>query len=1818
MSVDEKIVLLKFNNTQFERGVKESLGTIENLKKGLNLDGIAEGVEKVSSKFSVFGAIGFTAIQKLTDSAIGFGQKIAGAVLDPLVEGGKKRALNIEQAKFQFQGLGMDVEQSMADALYAVKDTAFGLDEAAVAASQFGASGIQSGEEMQSALRGISGVAAMAGSSYSDIANVFTKVAGQGRLMGDDLNRLGTRGINAAATLAEYFQKTGQHANATEADIRSMVTKGQIDFKTFAAAMADAFGDHATKANETYTGSLANMRAAISRIGASFATAKFEKNRRIFNALTPVIDSVGVALEPVVELFEKFSMASAESWEKRLSGLDFSKLAGTIKPITDVVWSLKQAFDAIVAPITKAFSAIFKSGNSSDKTWLDRLNDVLAKIASWTESLKLTTTQSEKLQKAFETFFGVLKGGGSIVGTIVGIFFDLLRMLGDMAGSFLKLLTPAKDFFKELLGGFGGSGKTSIVGKVNNLSDKLKDLRSKGLEPLVERATKAVEAFASMIQPRVSAFMSGLTDHVRNLGEFFAKVSDKVKDFFSNLNSSAPSALTLADRMSNFWGGVLDILGHIWDFIGPIAKTVGQVLSDLATGISNVLSSLTIDQVLGLLNTGILGALVYNLTKAFSGDSIFSSFKGIFSGVTEALGEVTGVLKAMQNELKAKTLLNIALAIGVLAAAVLALSLIDPGNLGSATAAVAALTAALVTSLVLLSKFVTPKDLATLPVVATSMIILGGAVLVLSSALKKMAGLDWEELAKGLIGVGAAIGILVAAARLMSGVDTGLLKTAGALLVLSVGVVALAGAVKIFSTLSWEEVAKGISTFAATLALTVGAMFILDKAQGSLTKGAGALLVVSAAMLVFSGAILALGNIPFDVLQQGLIVIGILLGGMVVAFAGMSKLAPKMTISAGAIIAISIAMNILSAAILALGLMPLEVLAKGVGAVALTLGALSIATKGMTKAVPGAAATLLVASAILVLSGALKVLAGIPVNDLLKGIGAIAGVLAVLGVAALILAPLQPVLLTLGGAVALLGAGMVLISGAMFIFAAALVAFGPAAAIAAAGIFTLGAAASEALPSVLPLLGLGAALIVFGAGAALAGVGTVALGLGLSAMAVALALIAAVGTAGAYTLVQVVEALAGLFKQVGKILAVGAAFVVLGAGLLVLGSALLVTAAALLTFGAAAALAGGVDNLILLFTSLIALVPVLMTNVAQGIVNFARVIRDNASTIIGAFTELGRNILNALKTLIPDLVDIGVSIIESLLSGVRTVIPDLLLTFKELVLALLETIREVVPSLIETGKTIVISLLTGLREVFPELIETIVLLVSEIITGLRELIPQIVDVGVLAIKELLSAIRDLAPEVVETARVIIMALVDGLVQLIPDLVSAGLQMLAGILQGIADNIADVAQAASNVITEFISAISAMAGDILDAGLKALSDFLSGIADNIPMVVESATEVLLAWLGSFTDNVNKIITAGTDMLVSFLKGVSDNITKVAKAATDVVTKFIQSVGESATRIISAGAGVITNVIKGIGDGASRIATAATNTVVAFIRQLGQNAAKVIKAGTDLIISLIRGIGNSAARIARAAVDTALAFIKALSDNSVRLANAGMKMVVDLINGLSDAVNRYAPQLRTAGGNLASSVINGITGGLSSKVGSVFTSAWNLGSNIVNGIKSRLNVNSPSRATMMYGVAAAEGLAVGMENTSKEVSDSAGELAESALDKLKQVLDELPDLFDEDYDLTPTVTPVLDLSEVDKGFRDISKLSGSRELVPSVSFAHAADISRTQMATDNDSKVAPESEGFGSVTFIQNNTSPKALSSIEIYRQTRNQLSSLKGL
>lgn len=363
-TVDERIVAMQFDNAQFERNVATSMSTLDKLKKKLNFKDSSKSLEEVGRAANTvnFNAVekSLTAIEKkfsTTSIAImRYKQKMIDSVVsfvkNGVISGGIRRAMNLENAQFQLNVLLKDaneVTKVMENVNAAVDGTAYSLDAAATVASQLAASGMRAGEQMQQSLQAVAGVAAMTNSSYEDIGRIFTQIAGQGRLMGNDLLQLSGRGMNAAATLGEALGKT-------EAEVRDMVSKGQVSFEMFSEAMYNAFGEGAKKANDTFNGALSNLKSSFARIGALF--------------VSPLIESKG----PIVTLFNTL--------RERVNDLkaDIVPIADgvvpVIKNIIDTITKYVQKFGEVMDPIKKA---------------MDPLKDIVDTITLPIDSIKKVT-----------------------------------------------------------------------------------------------------------------------------------------------------------------------------------------------------------------------------------------------------------------------------------------------------------------------------------------------------------------------------------------------------------------------------------------------------------------------------------------------------------------------------------------------------------------------------------------------------------------------------------------------------------------------------------------------------------------------------------------------------------------------------------------------------------------------------------------------------------------------------------------------------------------------------------------------------------------------------------------------------------------------------------------------------------------------------------------------------------------------------------------------------------------------------------------------------------------------------------------------------------------------------------------------------------------------------------------------------------------------------------------------------------------------------------------------------------------------------------
>lgn len=426
-----------------------------------------------------------------------------------------------------------------------------------------------------------------------------------------------------------------------------------------------------------------------------------------------------------------------------------------------------------------------------------------------------------------------------------------------------------------------------------------------------------------------------------------------------------------------------------------------------------------------------------------------------------------------------------------------------------------------------------------------------------------------------------------------------------------------------------------------------------------------------------------------------------------------------------------------------------------------------------------------------------------------------------------------------------------------------------------------------------------------------------------------------------------------------------------------------------------------------------------------------------------------------------------------------------------------------------------------------------------------ELIPELLLRLAQGAIEFLRTILAAAPEFIKTIVTLVGFLLIELRKLIP-------QVIAFIIE---------------LIGKLLEALVALHGKLVEAGYQILMNILNGLRDHIGEIVTAVGEIIVEFLNAMTEELPRIIEAGVNLLVAWLEGIADAIEKIAPAVGAVITAFVDAVIGLHQTIIDAG----------------------VNVIVKFLEGIGQNTVKIVTAVGTVITDFITAIGANALRVVQAGVDTVLKFIDGLADNAIELADGAATVITDFLAGLRKVIDERGEELREQGRLLVGAVINGMTGGMAAKAKDVADGFVGMVKGGVDAGLGFLGIKSPSKLFFGIGQNVVEGFVMGLDKHDA-VADAGERLAKAVVTATNIAI----------TDTNPTITPVLDLSLVRAGARNIPGVLGVTSLAAAASVVDATTQTETSVV------------GSGGLNFTQIIHSPKPLTRAEIYRQTKSQL------
>ncbi len=682
------------------------------------------------------------------------------------------------------------------------------------------------------------------------------------------------------------------------------------------------------------------------------------------------------------------------------------------------------------------------------------------------------------VKQAFSALWRIITPAGSAVGGLLTGVLGLTGSFGEWLAKLDESIKKGDVFYKGLksIVDVVKGAITAVTGFAAAIGESL------GF-PGLDGATASVEAFLGTLKEKVSApgleklqaIFDGICTRAKWVKDAIVGMKDGVVDSMGKIDGAVSG---------NKFVQVLTGIGTlIREVASAIAGLLGKAINSLINTLSNADFNGILDFLNALAAGGIIAAIRKFIDPVEELENTFTSLKdwvkGLGGGVTKILDGVRGSLEAWQTKLKSDALGKIAASIAVLSVSLLVLSSIDSDKVTGSLAAMGAMFAELIASMAVLDKL--SIDGKSANKTASAMIKMGAALLVLSLAMKNIAELNPEQLAEGLIGVGvllaevdlflntakfdkkasksatgmilfaAAIKILSSAVKSLGEMDwddmaKGLLGvgvllaevevflnnakfngkavlTATGIVILSSAIKVLASACKDFGSMPWGEITKGLTSIAALLLEITAFTKLTGDAKHVISTGL-ALIEIAAAMKIFASAMSDFGSMSGSEIAKGLVAMGGALAEVAIAV----NLMPKNMVSVGSgLVIVGAALKIVASALSSMGNMSWESIAKGLVAMGGALAELAIGLNVMNGTLAGSAALLVAAGALTVLTPVLVILGNMSWESIAKGLITIAGAFTVMGVAGAVLGPLVPSILAISGALALLGVGSVAI-----------------------------------------------------------------------------------------------------------------------------------------------------------------------------------------------------------------------------------------------------------------------------------------------------------------------------------------------------------------------------------------------------------------------------------------------------------------------------------------------------------------------------------------------------------------------------------------------------------------------------------------------------------------------------------------------------------------------------------------------------------------------------------------------------------------------
>lgn len=685
--VDQRVVELQFNNTNFEKNTKKSMDSIDRMMEKLQFKGAEKGFEKLDAaaekvdfatmnrsldtlqqKFSALDIMAATVLANITNKAMNAGEKLVKSLsLDQITAGWSKYAQKTASVQTIMNATGKSitkVNQYLDKLMWYSDETSYGFTDMTASLGQLTAAGGDI-DKLIPMIMGIANATAYAGKGASEFSRVIYNLnqsysAGHLSLM--DWKSVELAGV-ATAELKKQLIATGVELGK--------IKEGEVTVGSFSSSLADKWADK--EVMETAFGKLAEFTQAVKKM--VDANPGMQASQAI-EALADQYDEVTVKAFKAAQEAKSFSEAVDATKDAVSSGWmeTFDILFGNYEEAKHFWSGLAEQFWNIFAGGQDARNSWLKSAFDSGLDQLlgvEGFSDATDNFTNLLEtSLKRQGLLTDEAIEDAGSFQKALEESGVTAQQLADVIWDQAEgyaRMAQMSDEELNAKNLDRDKINALANAYANMADKIQNGVVDleEFSGKMNQLS--GREHFFAGILNILEGIDSVLEPVRDAFnevfmtdgsplynmlkgFDDLTSSLKLSDETAEKVNNVFKGLFSTIRVGLKGVSIVVKTASRVIGRLLDILSPITNLLLTIGSGIGDVLSYINYSIDYA-DSLS-DVVLILVNA--IGGLLKPIQELWSGFRVFvrggdmetaKSQFGAFASVVDAVTVMLDKLK---------------------------------------------------------------------------------------------------------------------------------------------------------------------------------------------------------------------------------------------------------------------------------------------------------------------------------------------------------------------------------------------------------------------------------------------------------------------------------------------------------------------------------------------------------------------------------------------------------------------------------------------------------------------------------------------------------------------------------------------------------------------------------------------------------------------------------------------------------------------------------------------------------------------------------------------------------------------------------------------------------------------------------------------------------------------------------------------------------------------------------------------------------------------------------------------------------------------